>query len=762
MKPPTSEKLNQTRFHTALSGFLALLMVYSSSGCKTPLYTPAKARTQEEAASTHLAVLSVARWDARKVELQPNFELKAEDALAKVIPNTLSLEEKVINALSAKIKVALPGSSFSSTELTSVSRAQSLTNAGGVTTVIGTNGIPETTLSNATGAGAGVATLNQRSNTQSSSAGDVSNLNFLPGPQGSNVAVSLPGAGVLSNTPQKDAMLLYWAAAALYQEVKLINHYVEDAAIAANYIPYLVRLQVSIMPRKRDLPYDAYTILSFFPGKFDPTAERDSHTPAIMKERPEQDAASEGVKVLPLLVTDNLEAALHSRSVENMRQLALALSGVVQGVGVGADLQKVNDELRTVLGYDFNSTFSVGRISDNSLQCRFGALNQAAARFAMIPQAHNVTLLLLVPRSKAQEREPVTQDMRVIAKTELVHAQTGEPLPSEISKDEYHLKAAQILRKNGFNPKDDGTNISRILGAFASNNYGKFTNLLVGIASRKATTYYEAVWIDFCKLRNSSQLGSLEFQILPALPKLEPGLANQMADWQSIAAVDNGKTLSTSLYWLDNIQATNLGAFLKCTGGLPDGKDKTLFLPVLAWEVQNQGRLVNLAFPSPASLGFTNATGATTVKAAALTLFSLDSKKSFRDSLSLDYRLDRLVAKEEKPAEKAGFDFAVPATVVNAQRMPTNGIEGAINVVISEKTAAARIILTVEKADVRGVLPADRVKQSGLGWELATNGTYTIQMVNLNSLEAVQISTRDTSSKAAPAIRTVRVQFNEK
>ena len=729
-----------------LTAVLMAALASGSGGCRTKLYTPAKAANQEEAVSTHLAVLSVARWDARKAELQPSFDLKAEDALSKVLPNTLGLEEKLLDALAAKFKVYLPGTSVSSADLSSLVRSQALSNVSGGIQVTGTNGT-QSTLSNSAAAGESAASSNQRSNTQNTPSADVSNLAFLATPQGSNVAIGLPGASVLSSAPQKDAMLLYWAAAALYQEVKLMNRYVEDAAIASNYVPYLVRLQVSIMPRKRDLPYDAYTVLSFFPGKFDSALDS--------KFR-------EGVKVLPLLVTDNLESALHSRSVENMRQLALALSGVVQGVGIGGDFQKVNDELRTVLAYDFNSTFNVGRISDNSLQCRFGALNQAAARFAMIPQAHNVTLLLLVPRNidKSKEHEPVTQDMRVIANTELVHSITGKPLPSETSKDEFYLKSEALLESEGFVPKTR-QEIRSILKAFASNNFPEFKALLTNIATANATTYYEAVWIQFCKLRNSSQLGSSEFQIPPGLATLESVFSDERLSWQSALAVDNGKTLSASLYWLENIQQTNLGAFFKFTVGVAGGQDKDISWPATGLDVQNQGRLVNLAFPSPAAFGYTNADGTPLVKSAKVTLFSHNSKKAFRDSLPVEYRLDKAF-KDEKPAEKAGFEFAVPATVINAQRSPTNGIEGSLNIVISDKTPAAKILLTVDKADVRGILPLDKVKQSGLGWELATNGTYIIHMGNLNSLEAVQLTARDTASKASSSVRTVRVQFNEK
>lgn len=49
-------------------------------------------------------------------------------------------------------------------------------------------------------------------------------------------------------------------------------------------LAYLLRLQVSMMPRKRDMPYDAYSLISFFGGKFPSDSGRDTHT--IFEKRP--------------------------------------------------------------------------------------------------------------------------------------------------------------------------------------------------------------------------------------------------------------------------------------------------------------------------------------------------------------------------------------------------------------------------------------------------------------------------------------------
>src|SRR5574337_2160671 len=98
-------------------------------------------------------------------------------------------------------------------------------------------------------------------------------------------------------------MLRYWVATALYQEVKLLDRYVKDAAIAGDYYPYLMRIQVTLMPRRRDLPYDAYTDVAMFAGDFGDVQQDD--VPHL----------------IPLLVTDDLEAMVQSRSVDQIRQL---------------------------------------------------------------------------------------------------------------------------------------------------------------------------------------------------------------------------------------------------------------------------------------------------------------------------------------------------------------------------------------------------------------------------------------------------------
>ena len=174
-------------------------------------------------------------------------------------------------------------------------------------------GVPSTT-------SAGTTTTSQSSNSSGPTAG-------------TPTAASLPGGGsVTGATLGQEPLLKFWTAAALYQEVQLLNRYVQDAAIPEGFTAYVVRLQVSLLPWARNEPYDAYADISFFRGDF-------CHENRI-EETPKCDGqtSQNEVRILPLLVTDDIEAALEARSYDRIRQLALALSAVFKGVGVKSNL----------------------------------------------------------------------------------------------------------------------------------------------------------------------------------------------------------------------------------------------------------------------------------------------------------------------------------------------------------------------------------------------------------------------------------------
>ena len=208
----------------------------------------------------------------------------------------------------------------------------------------------------------------------------------------------------------QDPILTHTAATYLLQEVELLNRYVRNAALRRDHIPYVVRLQLNLTPYARNQPYDHYATIGFF-------------TKGTGKSQP--------VLVLPLLVTDNLERTSTQRTLDVVRQFASALR-LLQGSFLGnLTFSSFSEKLENVLGSDHNSVLSLGRITDNTIQVRLGARRQATAGYATVPQSHNITAVVMVPRSYATYNGPKGGMINVNLHTMLRDAESGAVLPSD-------------------------------------------------------------------------------------------------------------------------------------------------------------------------------------------------------------------------------------------------------------------------------------------------------------------------------------------
>lgn len=174
---------------------------------------------------------------------------------------------------------------------------------------------------------------------------------------------------------QQDPIQKYQLAAALIQEVAQLNRMVEFAAARGAYEPYVVRLQITSMPLVRRQPYDVYATMSFFPKE-----------------------GTDVPLVIPLLVTDNIEGSLQSRSARAIRELAASLSLAFSTFGVDAQAKSLKDNFEAVLATEQNSLFTIGRVNDNTVKVRLGAPFNPQSEYAMVPRTHTVSLVLLVPR----------------------------------------------------------------------------------------------------------------------------------------------------------------------------------------------------------------------------------------------------------------------------------------------------------------------------------------------------------------------------
>lgn len=313
-----------------------------------------------------------------------------------------------------------------------------------------------------------------------------------------------------------DAMMEYWTANGLYQEVQIMNRVMRDAVIPQGFRPYLVRLQISLIPRRRHQPYDAYTTLSFFSP--DKAAQASEGAGAIAQAAPpevsfraadttESSSGGTGPVVLPLLVTDNLESSLQHRSSQDVQRLALSLLALPgeYATKISADLfsQEFQGE---VAGRDLNSLLTVARMSQNTLRVRIGAMAESTADYAMVPRNHNVTLLLMVP-------EKAPGEVELVSRTTLVDTDTGDELAESSNED-----VTKLLAKVGAHYGLDGVDETglRELFRFAQTNdqVGFRARLVERMgADHSAVRLSQSLWIELVTLMGGSQFASGRFHL---------------------------------------------------------------------------------------------------------------------------------------------------------------------------------------------------------------------------------------------------------
>jgi hypothetical protein len=292
----------------------------------------------QEAATVHIAPLSVSRWEDYRASLQPQFPISAANALTLALPRTSISQTKQSELLEAGLQIG------------------NATGAGSLSS----SSAPSSATSSASGA------TNTTSKTTTSNGSTTTQTN--------ETALSLP-----TGTIAMDPLLTYEAATAIYQEIELLNTYVNDAVQRYGFVPYVARMQVSVVPTAHLEPYDVYVDLGFFSRCLD---HRDS-TPVV---------------VVPLLVTDDVETGQASSAVENARQLAASLGGITGNVAVQAGLAQLKGAFNAILGTDYNSLYMATHAADNVLEIRLGAARSPnpKVKYAMLTQTHDVSLLMLV------------------------------------------------------------------------------------------------------------------------------------------------------------------------------------------------------------------------------------------------------------------------------------------------------------------------------------------------------------------------------
>jgi hypothetical protein len=526
---------------------IAMLLLAFSGGCAANLDKEHRVRNQPEAGALNLAVTQIAPWEEYVAALTPAFELTSDTALAKVLPTTTLVEEKLIDSLAGTLRIGLPTSGITRTETT-------------------------------TSDGTSSTTAIERVESKGQGA-----LPTAPTPNADSPS-SLPGVPDVAKKIEDEPVLQYQNALALYQEVQLLNRYVTDAALVRGHRPFIVRLQIQVLPYARNQPYDVFANLGFF--YCSPETSGDNVGKCRRKEIPEGAAT-----VIPLIVTDNLESTAKSKSAEIIRQLATAISFIEGGIAAELGLARGWRRLNSVLGSDLNGLFTVGRITDNSIAVRLGAARQATAGYAMVPRTHNVTLLVMVPDKDLQKMGP-NPTLRVVGHWTLRHAQTGHALERGEPREHLAAKVPELkkLMPEKFNHKARELTAQRLIQFVYRNDYPAFRRTINGLkeANGVADVVFERdIWMALLEVFAPSHIVAARAE-LPV--SSEPPIASQ-----AVLLSDDGKRTTATLVGGRRINAAAVRAHLRLSYR---ENEETVVLPAESISVGPGGANLTLAFPS--------------------------------------------------------------------------------------------------------------------------------------------------------------------
>lgn len=672
--------------------------------------------SQSSVAAVHTSVISSAPWDAIKDELQPEFPLSTEIALAQAVSEGMAEEKMVLEAILAELKAGF---------------TQKLTNITDTTTKA-----------------TGQPTQNSIVISKTFEQPDISGIQ-------ANIPTALDNISPDYSQKSQSAInnrIKYSAATALYQEIALLNNYVKYASVRKGYDPYLIRLQVTLNPRTHHETCDAYSTIYFFPDRF---ADAPCDLITVDKDNRFTEKATGSPKmpfVVPLLVTEDYESTSYNRLNDNMLQLGLGLMAAINGIGVEGSAGAMARDFMKTSGRSYNNLMNVGRVTDNSIRVKFGAMKTSAedgdgVEYVMAQRTYNVTLLILVP-------EELDRNMALISKSVLVD-EGGEEL-SWTTKSTMKSEALLMLGKYNIpttkNVNDKILEDFLMLGVDVHRNRldcftEHFKDFCDGIAEtfpadeqslkkrqcKRTLAMKEQLWAEVADLWIGGQFSYSFFQ-LPEIMNGSPVLPDSSF---AFAAVDNKKTTAVTVTGAKGIGMNNFKPLLSVLFN-----EKRVKLPPLSVKPSPDGSSCVVSYQSLAAQnGF---------KTSGMTL-EVDNKK-----YTLLYTNDT-PSSQSGSAQSRKPEFAVTSTMQNIAMENGKGIlqlvfhnvgtDGSKSLINISNAAVERASL--EKAGLVQSVDKD-------GWlQVKKSGLVELDLMNLSTGKNVIVSSTGYKKNKNTAVKTL-------
>lgn len=460
-------------------------------------------------------------------------------------------------------------------------------------------------------------------------------------------------------------------------------------------------------------------------------------------------------EIIPLLVTDDLESTIHSRTLDQIRQLSFSLLFLIQNVGGLGEFDRFRENLQTTLGTDLNSLMTVARISDNMYRVRLGAMQQVQTSYAMVPRTYNLTLLLLAPCDLVFAG---SRRVDVMARTDLQSVDTGARLPSRPDGDlDLALEAIQNRYQiYGLDPSlCHLEELEKLWGSVQRNNGVEFFQQLRGCLKTIGSTVChnrtsrnrrfgrsdcvptvkpeefprQALWVDLASLLVGGHFSSTSFE-LPIFPG-----PNNFPSAQNAVLFDDGeKGAVTILRDGKDLRQDRLSAHL----AIDDGGSR-LEIPAERIDVLDNGTRGRFSFPSPTAWGRTENSMTLQVHCEgcgqAYDDFYCTSPASQDAAIPVSVLRKKATPQNPEP----GFTVEVRPAFLRADK---DG-KGALNLVFTraKTNPATKMFFKVTGADIDTALCPGGVScpdEEGAK-TLNTDGSVRVTLMNLTSIQPVKV-----------------------
>lgn len=257
----------------------------------------------------------------------------------------------------------------------------------------------------------------------------------------SGSATGLPDQIGAARAPGTEPFFRYSTAAALYQEIGLLNDAVAGLPGFEGKTPYIIRLRVGVVPFRRDLPWDVYARLLLADG--DPEFK----DPMIL---------------LPILSSEAIEGTMDASALQQINEIRLGLQALAANAKVSGGFSRLNDNLTEFLTRTYSPSLQVTGSDGFGIDVKFSASRDKTG-YALNSRNFYVTVVAYLDRPKLNEK---SKEYRFHVKYGARDVETGAPISDSI--EQYYNAVDEFIKNDGIDFENDKCDPASIIWDYSN------------------------------------------------------------------------------------------------------------------------------------------------------------------------------------------------------------------------------------------------------------------------------------------------------